>query len=67
MSDTLSPAEAQALTGYHEDTLKRWARNGKLPAIKTPGGWWRFRRSDLEALNESVIHGPAEPEPETAA
>lgn len=58
MSDTLSPAEAAELAGVHEDTIKRWARLGKIPAIKTPGGWWRFRRSDVEALSESTIHVP---------
>lgn len=54
----LSPRAAAALIGFHEDTLKRWATDGKIPAIKTPGGWWRFRRSDvLAVLNPPV---PAE-------
>jgi excisionase family DNA binding protein len=59
MSDTLSPSEAALLAGVHEDTLKRWARTGRIPAIKTPGGWWRFRRADVLALNEPKIHEPA--------
>lgn len=46
----LSPREAASLVGCHEDTLKRWASNGKVVAFRTPGGWWRFRRSDIEAL-----------------
>jgi excisionase family DNA binding protein len=46
----LSPQEAAAIVGCHEDTLKRWARTGKIPAFRTPGGWWRFRRSDIEAF-----------------
>lgn len=43
----LSPQAAAAIIGCHEDTLKRWASDGKVPAFRTPGGWWRFRRSDL--------------------
>lgn len=46
----LSPREAAALIGVHEDTLKRWATRGEVPAFRTPGGWWRFRRSDVDAL-----------------
>lgn len=46
----LSPREAAALIGVHEDTLKKWAAEGKVKAWRTPGGWWKFRRTDLEAL-----------------
>lgn len=46
----ISPAEAAALLGVHEDTIKRWAKVGKVAAFRTPGGWWRFRKSDLLAL-----------------
>lgn len=49
MSDRyLSPKSAAAVVGCHEDTLKKWARDGLIPATKTPGGWWRFDREDLE-------------------
>lgn len=46
----LSPTDAAHLLGVHEDTLKRWAREGKVGAFRTPGGWWRFRRADLDRL-----------------
>jgi excisionase family DNA binding protein len=46
----LSPREAAAIVGCHEDTLKRWAADGQVKAFRTPGGWWKFRRSDLDAL-----------------
>lgn len=46
----LSPREAAALVGCHEDTLKRWAADGEVAAFRTPGGWWKFRRSDIAAL-----------------
>ncbi len=28
-------------------TLAKWARDGKIPALKTPGGHWRFHPDDL--------------------
>lgn len=56
----LSPKEAAELVGVHEYTLKRWAADGKVRAFRTPGGWWRFRSSDIDALL-----APAELEPET--
>lgn len=46
----LSPKDAAELLGVHDETIKRWASSGKLPAFRTPGGWWRFRRSDVLAL-----------------
>lgn len=68
LDDILSPAEAAALAEVHEDTIKRWARTGRIPAIRTPGGWWRFRREDVLAINEPVIHGVEDSEPgDTAA
>lgn len=31
-------------------TLHRWVKSGKLKPKRTPGGVYRFRRSDLNAL-----------------
>lgn len=46
----LSPRQAAAHLGVHEDTLKRWANEGKVRGWRTPGGQWRFRQADLDAL-----------------
>jgi excisionase family DNA binding protein len=46
----LSPSDAAAILGVHVDTITRWADNGTLPCFRTPGGWRRFRRSDIEAM-----------------
>jgi excisionase family DNA binding protein len=56
----LSPSEAAAIVGVHEDTLKRWARDGKIRAFRTPGGHWRFRQADLD---EFIAGRTSEPAP----
>jgi excisionase family DNA binding protein len=34
--------------GVHPTTLRRWANNGELPALLTPGGHRRFALADLQ-------------------
>jgi len=36
--------------GISVPTIHRWVKNGKLKAKRTPGGDFRFRRSQLDAL-----------------
>lgn len=38
----LSPGEVAALFGVNPKTVIRWAQEGKLTAIRTPGGHRRF-------------------------
>ncbi len=50
--------------GVHANTVREWARTGKLPARKTPGGGqYRFRRQDVDAFEPppepSNDEGPA--------
>lgn len=33
-----------------DETVHRWAREGKLPFVPLPGGMKRFRREDIEAI-----------------
>lgn len=47
MAYDLSPTEAAKRLGVHVDTIKRWAAQGKVPAFRTPGGWWRFDGEEL--------------------
>jgi len=46
----MSPAEVAAAFGVDPKTVTRWAKAGKLPCIRTPGGHRRYRREDVEAL-----------------
>lgn len=32
------------------ETARAWARTKKIPAIRLPGGGYRFRREDIEAI-----------------
>lgn len=63
----LSPRDAAALIGCHEDTLKRWAADGEIPAFRTPGGWWKFRRSDIDAFLTRPATPVAAPSEEASA
>lgn len=49
-SQLLTPAEVGALFRVNPKTVTRWARSGKLSAVRTIGGHRRFRRSEVEAL-----------------
>lgn len=40
-------------------TIYQWVRNGKLPAIRLPGGGFRIAENDLEALLEPKLQGGA--------
>lgn len=46
----LSSTQAAEILGVHLHTVQRWADSGSLPSWRTPGGWRRFRRSDLVAF-----------------
>jgi excisionase family DNA binding protein len=44
----LSPGEVAELFHVNPKTVSRWAKQGRLPAIRTLGGHRRFRFSDIE-------------------
>ena len=47
----ISSGDAARMLGVAPTTLLRWATEGKIaPALVTPGGHTRWRRSDIEAL-----------------
>ena len=51
-SNLLTPGEVAKLFRVDPKTVTRWAKAGKLPSIKTPGGHKRFKRSIIEKLLE---------------
>jgi excisionase family DNA binding protein len=43
----LTPSEVAQLFRVNPKTVTRWARSGKIAAIRTLGGHRRFRASDV--------------------
>jgi excisionase family DNA binding protein len=46
----MTPGEVASLFRVHVSTVARWATEGRLRAIVTPGGHRRYRREDVEEL-----------------
>lgn len=42
--------EAARILAVSSDTVRRWERTGRLPAVKTSGGVRVFDRADVERL-----------------
>jgi excisionase family DNA binding protein len=51
-SDLLTPAEVAAMFRVSPKTVTRWARSGKLTALRTLGGHRRFRATEVKDLLE---------------
>ena len=55
----LTPAEVAALFRVNPKTVTRWARAGKITAIRTLGGHRRFRASEVRrSLDGMADTGP---------
>ena len=56
--DWLTTEEAADYLQVHVNTLRRWAREGVIPAAKLGNrGGFRFRREDLDRFLESRRSG----------
>jgi excisionase family DNA binding protein len=50
VSDYLSVSAAARILERGENTIRKWERDGKLPALKTETGARIFSRADVERL-----------------
>ncbi|MCL2089994.1 MAG: BldC family transcriptional regulator [Micrococcales bacterium] len=50
----LTPAEVASLFRVDPKTVTRWARSGKLSAVRTLGGHRRYRESEVMHLLSGV-------------
>jgi excisionase family DNA binding protein len=50
--DLLRPSEVAELFGVRTPTIARWAREGRLTALLTPGGHRRYSRAAIQRLVE---------------
>ena len=51
----LTPAEVAAMFRVDPKTVTRWAKAGKLSAIRTLGGHRRYREAEVKALLGDII------------
>ena len=51
--ELLRPREVAALFGVRPATIARWAREGRLTPIRTPGGHRRYLRSSVHEVLDS--------------
>ena len=58
----LTPSEVAAMFRVNPKTVTRWARSGKLTAIRTLGGHRRFRASEIRRCLEEMSHEPGLPD-----
>jgi excisionase family DNA binding protein len=54
----LAPAEVARLFGVGPKTVTRWAKAGKLNAIRTLGGHRRYRASEVRAILGGTVAVP---------
>lgn len=54
----LTPAEVASMFRVDPKTVTRWAKAGKLSAVRTLGGHRRYRSVEVVALLEGRIQGP---------
>ena len=53
----LTPSEVADMFRVNPKTVTRWARTGRLPAIKTIGGHRRYRLSEVRKAVEAANDG----------
>jgi len=58
--DLLRPREVAELLGVRTTTLARWAREGRIVPLFTPGGHRRYRRAAVRGLLEDSAAEEAE-------
>jgi excisionase family DNA binding protein len=53
-NELLTPAEVAVMFRDNPKTVTRWARAGRISAVRTLGGHRRFRASEIRKLLEEV-------------
>jgi len=53
-NELLTPSEVAVMFRVNPKTVTRWARAGRISAVRTLGGHRRFRASEIRQLLESV-------------
>ena len=56
--ELLTPAEVAVMFRVDPKTVTRWARAGRLSAVRTIGGHRRFRAAEVERFLDDVQESP---------
>jgi excisionase family DNA binding protein len=56
--DWMTSGEVARELNMTDAAIRRWAREGLVEAIKTPGGQYRFRREALDQMLAGNGHTP---------
>jgi excisionase family DNA binding protein len=60
-SSYLRAAEAADILGVSRTSISRWAKEGKLPYLQTPGGHRRYPEAKLRELANQLREEPTRP------
>lgn len=55
--DLLRTADVAALFHVSPRTVSEWARRGRVPSVRTPGGQWRYPAAPIRRLVERAHDG----------
>ncbi|MCR9291892.1 MAG: helix-turn-helix domain-containing protein [bacterium] len=62
LSDYALTAEAAEILGVSQNTVRTWAKDGKIPVHRNPANGYRlFRRSDLETFLRQIERSATKP------
>ena len=53
-NELLTPSEVAVMFRVNPKTVTRWARAGKISAVRTLGGHRRFRASEVRTFLEQI-------------
>jgi excisionase family DNA binding protein len=53
-NELLTPSEVAAMFRVNPKTVTRWARSGKISAVRTLGGHRRFRAEEIRRFLEEI-------------
>ena len=55
----LTPSEVAEMFRVNPKTVTRWARAGRISAVRTLGGHRRFKASEIKRCLEEMSHEPS--------
>lgn len=54
-SELIPPGEAAGRLGVTVKTLRRWVDLGHLTPVRTPGGHYRYRATEIQSIYDGTL------------